>query len=172
LTDSFWDRRWFAKPVQECGAARKILRLARFKISKFGPRQDDPPDCEGFLNEKWSAVEVTRLTHENTRKRAMKAIEEGKHPDHYRWERNEVVRAIQERITKKDKGVARYKGRPYQRYVLVIHTAEFVLDSSTMRKSLKGATFQCGALTDVVLGLSYEPASKRCHTFRLRLARA
>jgi hypothetical protein len=42
---------------QECGAARKILRLARFEISKFGPRKDDPPDCEGFVNGKWSAVE-------------------------------------------------------------------------------------------------------------------
>ena len=171
MTDSFWDRRWFAKPVQECGAARKILRLARFKISKFGPRKDDPPDCEGFVNGKWSAVEVTRLTHEKTRKRAVKAISQGKPPPYYSWKRDEVVRELQKQITTKAKGVARYKGGKYQRYVLVIHTAEFVLDGSTMREFLKGATFQCGALTDVVLGLSYEPASKRYPTFRLRLIR-
>jgi hypothetical protein len=86
LTDSFWDRRWFEKPVQESGAAREILRHAGFEISKFGPRQDDPPDCEGFLDRQWSAVEVTRLTHEKTRALSMKAISQGKPPYYYEWD--------------------------------------------------------------------------------------
>lgn len=153
--------------MQESGAAREILRHAGFEISKFGPRQDDPPDCEGFLDRQWSAVEVTRLTHEKTRALSMKAISQGKPPYYYEWEREELLGEIKTRITNKEKGAARYKGGPYQRYVLVIHTAEFRLDAATMREFLDGTTFRTAVFTDVVVGLS--PEHGGCPTFRLSL---
>ena len=77
--------------------------------------------------------------------------------------------AIQERIEVKD--AVRYKDGPYDRYVLVIHTDEFFLDSATVRQFLKGATFRARLINDVIVGLSYEPASGACPVFRLELIR-
>ena len=70
------------------------------------------------------------------------------------------------------KDAIRLKGGPYERYVLVIHTDEFLLDSTTVRRFLKGATFRARLINnDVIVGLSYEPASGACPVFRLELIR-
>jgi hypothetical protein len=50
-----------------------------------------------------------------------------------------------------------------------MHTDEFFLDSATVGKFLDGAKFRTRLITDVVIGLSYEPASGRCPVFRLEL---
>ena len=106
----------------------------------------------------------------------MKALKEraaGREPDkpeaYFVWNRTDLLRALQERIEVKD--AIRLKGGPYERYVLVIHTDEFFLDSATVRRFLKGATFRAHLITDVILGLSHEPASGGCPVFRLELAR-
>jgi hypothetical protein len=88
---------------------------------------------------------------------------------YYSWDRREVLRAIQELIEVKD--TKRYKGDPYQRFVLVIYTDEFMLNGATMRQFLDGATFRTRVFTDIVVGLSYEPASGTYPTFRLNLVR-
>jgi hypothetical protein len=55
-----------------------------------------------------------------------------------------------------DRSKRRHSARgPYERYVLVIHTDEFFLDSATVRRFLKGATFRAHLITDVILGLSH-----------------
>ena len=174
MTDTFWD--WPEKAVQERGAAREILGAAGFAVTEFDSRQDDPPDCEGLLDGQWAAVEVTRLVHEKARARSMKAIKQraaGRKPEKpeifYFWDRDDVLGTIQERIAVK--GAVRYKGGPYQRYVLVIHTDELVLNAATMREFLDGATFRTRVFTDVVVGLSYEPAFGGYPTFRLNLDR-
>jgi hypothetical protein len=169
MIGKFWD--WPEKRVQEHGAALQILLAAKFEVTKFGSRQDDPPDCEGLLDGRWSAVEVTQLMHEKARAQSMKAIKQQpeKPEAYYLWDRDDVLRAIQELIEVKD--AKRYKGGPYQRFVLVICTDEFVLNSATMHQFLDGATFRTRVFTDVVVGSSYEPASGMYPTFRLSLVR-
>jgi hypothetical protein len=165
----FWD--WPNKPVKELVVARQILLDAKFEVTKFGSRRDDPPDCEGLLDGQWSAVELTQLMHEKARAQSMKAIkQQPEQPEwYYLWDRDDVLRAIQELIEVKD--AKRYQGGPYQRFVLVIYTDEFVLKNATMQQLLDGATFFTRVFTDVVVGLSYEQASGSYPTFRLSLIR-
>jgi hypothetical protein len=165
----FWDRP--NKPAQERGAALQLLLDAKFEVTEFRSRQDDPPDCEGLLDGQWSAFEVTQLMHEKARAQSMKAIKQqlGKPEAYYLWDRDDVLDAIQKLIEVKD--AKRYKGGPYQRFVLVIYTDEFVLNGATMHQFLDGATFRTRVFTDVVVGLSYEPASGTYPTFRLSLVR-
>jgi hypothetical protein len=172
MTDDFWD--WDDRPIQERGAARQILESASFEVSVFKSREDDPPDCEGTLDGQWSAIEVTRLTHEKARAQNMKVQKRraaGHEPEKpevfFYWERDDLLRELQKRIDEKEKSVKRYRGGPYDRYVLVFHTDEFVLVKDTVRKFLEGATFRTQLFTDVVLGLSYEPGGYP--TFRLKL---
>ena len=84
------------------------------------------------------------------------------------WDRNDLIAAIQVLIDGKD--VAKLKGGPYERYVLVIHTDEFFLSRETVSKFLEGATFRSQLFTDVIIGLSYEPGFG-IPTFRLDLTR-
>jgi hypothetical protein len=113
--------------VKERVVARQILLDAKFEVTKFGSRRDDPPDCEGLLDGQGSAVELTQLMHEKARAQSMKAIkQQPEQPEwYYLWDRDDVLRAIQELIEVKD--AKRYQGGPYQRFVLVIYTDEFVL---------------------------------------------
>jgi hypothetical protein len=150
----FWD--WPNKPVKERVVARQILLDAKFEVAAFGSRQDDPPDCEGLLDGQWSAVEVTQLMHVKARAQSMKAIkQQPEQPErYYLWDRDDALRAIQELIEVKD--AKRYQGGPYQRFVLVIYTDEFVLSDATMHQLLDGATLRTRVFTDVVVGLSYE----------------
>jgi hypothetical protein len=55
--------------------------------------------------------------------------------------------------------------------VLVIHTAEYLLDSNNVERFLKGASFNTSLITHAFLGLSYEPG-KGCPVFELELVRA
>jgi hypothetical protein len=64
------------------------------------------------------------------------------------WDRAQLLSALQVRIDAKDQN---WKGGPYERYVLVIHTDEFSLDRDTVARFLQGATFQTQLLTDVFL---------------------
>jgi hypothetical protein len=165
---------WRDKPVGERGAASEILRQAGIKVAELVSRRDDPPDCEGMLDRQWSAVEVTELVHQKALEQSLKAIKEraaGRKPErpeaYFVWDRANLLRAIQELIEAKD--AVGYKGGPYERYVLVIHTDEFFLDSATVRQFLKGAKFRARLITDVIVGLSYEPASSGCPVFPLEL---
>ena len=55
--------------------------------------------------------------------------------------------------------------------MLVIHTAEYLLESNKVERFLKGASFKTSLITQAFLGLSYEPG-KGCPVFELELARA
>jgi hypothetical protein len=46
-------------------------------------------------------------------------------------------------------------GGPYDRYILVIHTDELVLDWDNVGRFLQGATFHANFITNAFLGLSY-----------------
>jgi hypothetical protein len=123
----------------------------------------------------WIGVEVTELVHRKTLERSIKALKQraaGREPAlpeaYFVWDRDDLIAAIQVLIEGKD--VAKLKGGPYDRYVLVIHTDEFFLSRETVGKFLEGATFRSQLITDVIIGLSYEPGFG-IPTFRLDLTR-
>jgi hypothetical protein len=176
--NSFWA--WRDKPIGERGAASQILQQAGVEVVDLVSRPvgDDPPDCEGMLDGQWSGVEVTELVHEKTLKRSIKAFKEravGCEPEqpeaYFMWDRDTLLIEVQRLIDAKD--VARLKGGPYDRYVLVIHSDEFLLNSTFVSQALQGATFRANLITDVFIGLSYEPRigpdGGQCPVFRLDL---
>ena len=176
--NTFWY--WRDKAIGEHGAAKEILRHAGIKADDLvsRPPNQDPPDCEGMLDGRWSGIEVTELVHEPTLKRSIKAQKQrdaGREPEmseaYFAWERDDLIDAIQKQIDKKDK--ATLKGGPYTLYVLVMHTDEMFLDSARVSEFLQGATFHCQLITDAILGLSYEPkfGGEGYPTFRLKLTR-
>jgi hypothetical protein len=162
MIGKFWDRQGHEKSVAERVQAREILLSAGFAVTELGSRQDDPPDCEGRLDGQWSAIELTQLMHEETRAQSEQAIKQQKPGVYFLWEREDVLREIQKLIEVKDS--KRYKGGPYQRFVLIINTDEPELRETAMSQFLEGATFRTRVFDDVVVGLSYH--SGRYPTFR------
>ena len=73
---------------------------------------------------------------------------------YFDWDNPAFLAALQGRIDAKNRA---WKGGPYERRVLVIHTDEFFLDRETVGRFLEGATFRTQLLTDVFFGLSYHP---------------
>jgi hypothetical protein len=174
-----WNGFWFwrDKPVGERGAARNILQEAGVQVDdlrSLDPEQE-PPDCEATLDGRFSGVEVTELVHRPTLERSIKAVgqrsrgEEPRKPEAYFvWGRDDLVEALQKMLDVKNSKKPR---RSYERYVLVIHTAEYLLDSEKVGHFLKGANFNTSLITRAFLGLSYEPG-KGCPVFELELVRA
>jgi hypothetical protein len=170
--NSFWFRR--DKPVGERGIARDILEAAGVQVDGMQSLHQDPPDCEATLNGRFSGIEVTELVHRPTLERSIKAVrqrsrgEEPREPEAYfLWERADLISALQKMLDAKNSKKPR---RPYERYVLVIHTAEHLLESEKVGRFLKGASFNTSLITSAFLGLSYEPG-KGCPVFELELVR-
>jgi hypothetical protein len=172
--NSFWA--WRDKPMGELEASRDILRAAGMTVVDLQSREaeQDPPDCEATVDGKWTGVEVTELVCEKTLARSLKAQreraagKEPKKPEAYRvWEKSDFVNELQNQITRKDK--ATLKGGPYEQYILVIHTDEYLLDVDHVSRFLEGTNFYAEMITHVLLGLSYDPSVKRCPIFCLPL---
>jgi hypothetical protein len=139
---------WKDKPVQERASARTVLEAAGVKIDELRSRNHDPPDCEAFLDGQWSGIEVTELLEQPTLEQSIRA----------RRQRDDLLAAIQRRIDEKD--IAhKVKGGPYQRYVLVILTAETFLAREYIQEFLKDTEFRARLITDAFLGLDYHPAN-------------
>lgn len=173
--NGFWY--WRDKPVGERGAAREILEKAGVQVDGLRSldRGQDPPDCEGTLESKWSGVEVTELVHRPTLERSIKAVrgrsrgEEPQKPEAYFvWNRDDLIAALQKMLDAKN---SKKPKRSYERYVLVIHTAEYLLDSENVGRFLKGASFNTSLITHAFFGLSYE-LGKGYPVFPLELVRA
>jgi hypothetical protein len=172
--NSFWA--WRDKPIGEHGAAAEIL--GRVGVQVMGlvsrPPNEDPPDCEGTLDHQWSGIEVTELVHRKALERSIKAIKERnacREPErpgvYFEWDRATFIDVVRKLIDAKD--AVKLKGGPYKRYVLVIHTNEFTLSRIAVSEFLQGAKFRARQITDVFLGLSYEPGFG-IPTFRLDLS--
>jgi hypothetical protein len=156
--NSFWF--WRDKPVGEHGIARDILEEAGVHVDGLESLDQDPPDCEATLDGQFSGIEVTELVHRPTLERSIKAVrqrsrgEEPQKPEAYfHWDRDDLIEALQKLLAVKNS--AKLK-RSYERYVLVIHTDEFFLDSDRVEMFLKGASFNTNLITHAFLGLSYE----------------
>ena len=107
--------------------------------------------------------------------RSIKAVrqrsrgEEPQKPEAYfDWDCDDLIAALQKMLVVKN--LAKPK-RSYERYVLVIHTGEYFLDSDRVERFLKGASFGTSLITHAFLGLSYEPG-KGYPVFELELVRA
>ncbi|PSO25207.1 hypothetical protein [Bradyrhizobium sp. MOS002] len=172
--NSFWF--WRDKAVGERGAALEILEAAKVQVADLRSLDQDPPDCEAMLDGKFSGIEVTELVHKPTLERSIKAVrqrargEEPPKPEAYfNWSRDDLVDALQKLLHVKN---SKLPARSYEQYVLVIHTAEFFLDSGTVERFLQGASFSSGLISRAFLGLSYEPGDRGYPVFELELVRA
>ncbi len=156
---------WRDKPIMEAAAAASVLPLAGITIDQLRSREPgkDPPDCEGNFKGERCGIEVSELVHEKTLKSTIK----GK-PQYFNWCREALIAAIQTRISRKDRREL-VKGGPYQKYILILITDEFMLGRSLVEEFLKGAVFEAEMITDVVLALGYDPSIKECPVFSLPL---
>jgi len=157
--NSFWF--WRDKPVAERGIARDILEAVGIQVHSLRSLNQDPPDCEAMLDGQFSGIEVTELVHRATLERSIKAVrqrsrgEEPQRPEAYfAWTRDDLIAALQAMLVVKNSAKL---NRSYERYVLVIHTDEFFLDSGSVERFLEGASFNTSLITHAFLGLSYEP---------------
>jgi hypothetical protein len=146
----------------EPGIAVNILMQAGVEIVDLEARKpgEDPPDCEATLDGHFSGVEVTELAHEETLGRSIRserARESGKEPSQpeacFVWERDSLLSKLRDIIDRKDRKAQ--KGGPYERYALVVHSDETLLNRESTSLFLEGATFQSRLITDVFFGLSY-----------------
>jgi hypothetical protein len=174
--NGYWS--WRDKPIAERGAAQEILAAVGITFDGLvsRPEGQDPPDCEAIVEGQLAGIEVTELVHEGTLKRSLKVQKErklGGEPRkgeaYFVWERADLILALQTRISAKDQ--AKLKAGPYRRYILVIHTDEMFLDATKVKEWLADATFTANRISNVVLGLAYEPESKCCPVFNLRICR-
>jgi hypothetical protein len=152
---------WKDRPEMECGAVQDVLTAAGLSVEGITNRTDDPPDCEALINGEHCGIEVTELVHEKALKSSIDGPEQ-----HFAWDRAALCEHLQVLISRKD-CPEKVKGGPYQRYILVIVTDEMFLDHITVERFLAGASFQAKFITDVFLGLSYEPKMGRCPVFKL-----
>jgi hypothetical protein len=158
--DSYW--KWSDRLVEERGIASEILREAGENVAGMRSleRGQDPPDCEATLDGRFSGVEVTELIDQRALEQNLRQPES---PVYFDWDKPTFLAALQSRIDAKDRA---WKGGPYERRVLVIHTDEFVLDRDTVSRFLEGTRFRSTFITDVFLGLSYQSSAEPeggCH---------
>jgi hypothetical protein len=158
---------WRDKTTMELGASREVLAEAGFSFSDMFSREpgDDPPDCEGILDGRRCGIEVSELVHEKTLKASIK----GNH-QYFVWKQEDFVDKLQKLISRKDVP-HKVKGGPYSQYFLVLLTDEFTLGRGDVERFLEGQTFAASMITDVLLGLSYDPSVKKCPVFRLHLSK-
>src|SRR4051812_7107322 len=138
-----------------------FLRKPAIQVDRPRSLDQDPPDCEATLDGQFSGIEVTELVHQATLERSIKAVrqrsrgEEPQKPEAYfDWDRDDLIAALENILLLKNSAKPRLS---YERYVLVIHTGEYLLDSDRVKRLLKGATFSTSLITHAFLGLSYEP---------------
>jgi hypothetical protein len=150
--NSFW--KWPDRQVEERCLAIEILSSAGVDVVGMGSREqgEDPPDCEATLDGRVSGIEVTELIDQETLEWN---LQQPNSPDYFDWDRTTFLAKLQERIDAKDRA---WKGGPYERRVLVIHTDEFNLDRNIVSRFLEDARFRATLITHAFLGLSYHPS--------------
>jgi hypothetical protein len=157
---------WRNKPEMERGSAREVLAQAGLYVRQLRSRVpgDDPPDCEAMIDGVLCGIEVTELVDQPTLESSIRG-----HGQWLVWDPNMLCTELQRLIDRKDKP-ERLKGGPYARYILVVVTDEPLLGREDVRQFLEGATFRTRFITEVYLGLSYDPSVSSCPVFQLKLA--
>jgi hypothetical protein len=118
-----------------------FLKIDSLKIRGRG---NDPPDCEAkdFLGNR-IGIEVTELVDSA----AIKAFMNGRLYDWAEWDRDKLIRAIDERLEAKDR-IDNVKGGPYESYIVVIHTDEPNLNTEYVGDLLRDVKFANRKLID------------------------
>ena len=49
----YWE--WNDKPTKQCGAVKDVLKAAEVEFTGLRSCEDDPPDCEAFIDNQWQA---------------------------------------------------------------------------------------------------------------------
>jgi hypothetical protein len=161
----FWY--WKDKPQMEVGVVETLLEEAELDFFDLIARADDPPDCEAIVNGERCGIEATELVHQKALKRSIAGDQEL----HFVWDKQSLCKELQARIVRKDRGAAKAKGGPYQRYILAMYTDELFLDRASVERFIADALFRTTLITDAFLVLSYDPSIGKCPTFKLRLLR-
>ena len=156
----YWD--WGRdKPAKQLDAVRCVLEAAGVRFTGLRSCEDDPPDCEASIDGQCSGIEHSELLCQKTleanirdlRKRAANAPLKLTGPI-AEWPRESLIEAIQARIDEKD---VSHKSK-YERYALVLVTAEMNLYRARVEECLAGAKFKAKLINDVYFGLDYHPA--------------
>jgi hypothetical protein len=115
---------------------------------------NDPPDCEAEdLCGDLVGIEVTELVDSE----AIKAFINRGFFEGAEWDRDKLIRTIDERLRAKDKP-DKVKGGPYRNYLLVIHTDEPHLNATNAGKLLRNVQFTKRKLISrAFLLFSYDP---------------
>lgn len=127
---------------------------APFREVRPRARGDDPPDCEALDAEgRRIAIEVTELVDEGAVRRAAKALPTAP----VQWDATKLQAALGRLLTKKDIR-ERLKDGPWDEYIVVIYTAESLLDESDARALLSAHRFTPPKSVDrAYLSLDYKP---------------
>lgn len=117
-------------------------------------RGKDPPDCEAKdVDGNNIGVEVTELVDPN----AIMAFKKNQVYEWAEWDKAKLVDAINKRLDTKNTP-ERIKGGPYEKYILIIHTDEPILDVDYANNLLKKHRFNKRELIDrAFLLISYDP---------------
>lgn len=135
------------------------------QLTNLRPAEADPPDC---VAETAEGTKVGFEVRELVDQEAVQLNEKGEQV--YRdWRPPEVVQEIQNIINEKDE--KKFLGGPYEKLVLVIHTAEPVLTFDELKPVLYAHAFEATVnLTDVFLLSQYEPATKGYPYIKIKIA--
>ena len=132
---------------------------------------DDPPDCEARdLADNKVAFELTELVDP----KAVMENTQGKGPHYREYSPTEFLAALDARITAKARELAAFKGGPYSRYVLVLHTDEPMLNADFCREALTARPDKyVSPWTDIFMifppppDFSGRPSLRRCPVVRV-----
>jgi hypothetical protein len=157
---------WKNKPEMEIGIASEVLTRAQVPFENLHSRELDPPDCEANVEGVNAGIEITELVHEKTLKSTLKGDAK-----YFVWDKEALASELQ-RIVDRKGDQAKIKGGPYEKYILIIVTDEFVLGHDDVSQFLSDRTFRSRVITDAYFALSYDPLHEggSCPVFKLSLS--
>jgi hypothetical protein len=118
------------KSLEERGFAEDALTGGGFAFTDLRSLDDAPPDCSAIVDGELTGLEVTELIDEEAIKATLDARRQSPAGlDAYReWTQDLFRERLQQAINPKLARVGAWKGGPYQRRMLVIHTDEKTLE--------------------------------------------
>jgi hypothetical protein len=182
---------WKDRPVMNDGITREVLkdRSWPFEQLRSRDRQDrqDAPDCEAIVNGWRTGIELTELMHQQTLEANIKTnkrfplspgIPLWKQPNllvrlrgqrFHIWDQATLRAKVQSLIDEKDIPPEELKGGPYDRYFLIIHTAEGALGKDNVEAFLQDAVFESRWIANAYLWLPPPFEKQMPFVFELKL---
>jgi hypothetical protein len=167
--NSYWY--WKDRPVMDEAIAKDVLTVRRLPFEQLRSRhREDPPDCEAIVNGWRTGIELTELADKPAVKSNIKTSERFPlsrgiplwdqanlrarlRSQRFRLWDHATLRAELQRLIDRKDIPEKVKGGLYDRYFLIIHTAEGALGKDNVEAFLQGATFQSRLITHAYLAL-------------------